>query len=77
MGYSLQLYTVCAFAAIGGFCFGYDSGVISGVLTMPPFIAKMTGGGTFLKAIQTSVITGLLLAGCFVGSLLAGKFQLI
>lgn len=30
MGYSLQLYVVCAFAAIGGFCFGYDSGIISG-----------------------------------------------
>lgn len=73
MSYSLQLYIVCAFAAIGGFCFGYDTGVISGVLTMPPFIAKMTGGGTYLAAIQTSVITGLLLAGCFVGSLLGGK----
>ncbi|KAI8637655.1 general substrate transporter [Parasitella parasitica] len=73
MGHSLQLYVVCAFAAIGGFCFGYDSGIISGVLTMPPFIAKMTGGGTYLKAIQTSVITGLLLAGCFVGSLFAGQ----
>ncbi|KAI9471925.1 MAG: general substrate transporter [Benjaminiella poitrasii] len=72
MAYSLQLYIVCAFTAIGGFCFGYDSGVVSGVLTMPPFIAAMTGGGTFLKAIQTSVITGLLLAGCFVGSLFAG-----
>ncbi|KAI7907120.1 general substrate transporter [Cokeromyces recurvatus] len=73
MGYSLQLYTVCAFAAIGGFCFGYDSGVISGVLTMPPFIEAMTGGEKYLKAIQTSVITGLLLAGCFVGSLFAGQ----
>ncbi|KAI8971462.1 general substrate transporter [Mycotypha africana] len=71
MAYSFQLYVVCAFAAIGGFCFGYDSGVISGVLTMPSFIAKMTNGGDHLAAIQTSVITGLLLAGCFVGSLFA------
>ncbi|KAG1123001.1 hypothetical protein G6F42_010953 [Rhizopus arrhizus] len=73
MGYSLQLYVVCAFAAIGGFCFGYDSGVISGVLTMPTFIEKMTGGGEYLTALQQSVITGLLLAGCFVGSLFAGQ----
>lgn len=40
---------------------------------MPTFIAKMTGGGTYLTALQQSVITGLLLAGCFVGSLFAGK----
>lgn len=69
-----QLYIVCGFAAIGGFCFGYDTGVISGVLTMDPFIETMTNGGTFLTAMQTSVITGLLLAGCFVGSLFAGKY---
>ncbi|KAG2232032.1 hypothetical protein INT48_000587 [Thamnidium elegans] len=66
-----QLYIVCGFAAIGGFCFGYDTGVISGVLTMEPFIKTMTNGSKFLTAMQTSVITGLLLAGCFVGSLFA------
>lgn len=73
MAYTKQLYVICSFVAIGGFCFGYDTGVISGVLTMEPFIRQMTGGGTFLTPMQTSVITGLLLAGCFVGSLLAGK----
>lgn len=31
MANSLQLYIVCAFSAIGGFCFGYDTGVISSV----------------------------------------------
>ncbi|KAF1802074.1 general substrate transporter [Mucor lusitanicus] len=72
-GGSLHLYFICGFAAIGGFCFGYDSGIISGVLTMPTFIAKMTGGNTYLTALQQSVITGLLLAGCFVGSLFAGQ----
>ncbi|CAO3612096.1 unnamed protein product [Mucor hiemalis] len=71
MGYSTQLYVVCGFAAIGGFCFGYDTGVISGVLTMEPFIRTMTDNLDHLAPIQTSVITGLLLAGCFVGSLLA------
>lgn len=40
---------------------------------MGPFIRTMTGGKEYLAAIQTSVITGLLLAGCFVGSLLAGN----
>ncbi|CAO3677999.1 unnamed protein product [Rhizopus stolonifer] len=72
----LQLYIVCLFAAMGGFCFGYDTGVISGVLVLPDFILVMTGDPTqtALRSIQTSVITGLLLAGCFVGSLFAGQF---
>ncbi|KAG0745594.1 hypothetical protein G6F57_009177 [Rhizopus arrhizus] len=70
----LQLYIVCVFAAMGGFCFGYDTGVISGVLVLPDFIQVITGDPTqtSLRSIQTSVITGLLLAGCFVGSLVAG-----
>jgi hypothetical protein len=38
---------------------------------MEDFIYTMTGTD-FLWPIQTSVITGLLLAGCFVGSLVAG-----
>lgn len=74
MAYSLQLYLVSAFSAIGGFCFGYDSGVISGVLTMPPFIEMVTNGERdFLYSVESSVITGLLLAGCFVGALLSCK----
>ncbi|CAO3683172.1 unnamed protein product [Rhizopus stolonifer] len=70
-----QLYAICGFAAIGGLCFGYDTGVISGVLVLPDFIEVMTGDPTqtSLRSIQTSVITGLLLAGCFVGSLFAGQ----
>jgi len=40
---------------------------------MPTFIAKMTDGSDYLTALQQSVITGLLLAGCFVGSLFAGE----
>ncbi|KAI8977926.1 general substrate transporter [Pilobolus umbonatus] len=56
---------------MGGFCFGYDIGVISGVLTMEDFIFKMSGMD-YLTPMQKSVITGLLLAGCFVGSLLSG-----
>ncbi|KAI9470515.1 MAG: general substrate transporter [Benjaminiella poitrasii] len=71
MGSSVLLYSVCLFAAIGGFCFGYDTGVISGVLTMTPFKIQMTGED-YLSPLQTGTITGLLLAGCFIGALLGG-----
>jgi hypothetical protein len=39
---------------------------------MDDFIFTMSGKD-FLQPLQTSVITGLLLAGCFVGALFAGK----
>ncbi|KAI8333275.1 general substrate transporter [Choanephora cucurbitarum] len=70
MGNSFLLYGVCAFAAIGGFLFGYDTGVISSILTMNRFQLKMAGVES-LTSLQEGTITGLLLAGCFVGSLLA------
>ncbi|KAI9264360.1 general substrate transporter [Phascolomyces articulosus] len=67
-----RVYAVSLFAAIGGFCFGYDTGVLSGVLTMEDFIWTMHGR-TFLTPLETGTLTGLLLAGCFVGSLIAGQ----
>ncbi|OBZ88450.1 High-affinity glucose transporter [Choanephora cucurbitarum] len=70
MGNNFLLYGVCAFAAIGGFLFGYDTGVISSILTMNRFQIKMAGVES-LTSLQEGTITGLLLAGCFVGSLLA------
>ncbi|KAL0096697.1 general substrate transporter [Phycomyces blakesleeanus] len=72
LAHSWQVYAVCFFAAIGGFCFGYDTGIISGVLTMKHFINLMTDGTQIeLTSLQTGTITGLLLAGCFVGALVA------
>lgn len=72
-GGSLVLYSICSFAAIGGLCFGYDTGVISSVLTMSDFQITMTGTA-YLSSLQQGTITGLLLAGCFIGSLIAGKY---
>jgi SP family sugar:H+ symporter-like MFS transporter len=34
---------MCVFASFGGILFGYDSGYISGVLSMPFFITTITG----------------------------------
>jgi sugar porter (SP) family MFS transporter len=52
-------------AALGGFRFGYDTGVISGAL---PFIAKEIGGGEF----NEQAYVGSLLIGAVLGAILAG-----
>ncbi|CAF1608590.1 unnamed protein product, partial [Didymodactylos carnosus] len=73
---SFQVYLTCAFASIGGFLFGYDTGVISGVLTMNDFL-KYFGGTRALERQQldssiSGAIVGILIAGCFVGALFGG-----
>lgn len=52
-------------AALGGFLFGYDTGVISGAL---PFVSKDLGGGTF----NEQAFVGSLLIGAVVGAILSG-----
>ncbi|KAN0100175.1 General substrate transporter [Tylopilus felleus] len=56
-----------------GFLFGYDIGVISGILIMPDFIRRFgqvsSDGTYYLSSSRQSIITSLLSAGTFVGSL--------
>ena len=81
-GKNSKIYLVGAFSAIGGFLFGYHTGVISGVLLMKDF-RNMTGnyksGKTLIdnpdisSNFTTGSIVGIVLFGCFIGSLIAGQ----
>jgi sugar porter (SP) family MFS transporter len=57
---------IALLAALGGFLFGFDTGVVSGAL---PFIAK----SFHLGAVGKSWVVGSLLLGAVVGALLSGK----
>ncbi|RCH87459.1 hypothetical protein CU098_007371 [Rhizopus stolonifer] len=58
-------------ACIGGFLFGYDTGVISGVLTMPTFpeYFGIAGNAAEIASIKGDVVS-VLQAGCCAGALL-------
>jgi len=71
-----QVYLTGSFAAIGGLLFGYDTGVISGVLTMSDFLLAFGGTSSLVRgSLPSSVagsIVGIMLVGCFLGALIAG-----
>ncbi|CAF1388233.1 unnamed protein product [Rotaria sordida] len=73
---NFQVYLTGGFAAIGGLLFGYDTGVISGVLTMSDFLLAFGGIASITRGSLTSSVSGsivgIMLVGCFVGALLAG-----
>jgi MFS family permease len=57
---------IAVLAALGGFLFGYDTGVVGGAA---PYIKKSLGIGSFGE----SWVVGSLLLGAIVGALAAGK----
>jgi len=73
---NVKIILFCLFAAFGGFLFGYDIGVISGCLIMTDFARRFGNGDMdpatglpIINANRQSIITSLLSAGTFVGSL--------
>jgi sugar porter (SP) family MFS transporter len=60
--------TLYFFGALGGILFGYDLGVISGVL---PFIGKLWG----LDSLDRGVITASLSVGAIAGALMSGRIN--
>ncbi|KAI5450929.1 hypothetical protein NCC49_002669 [Naganishia albida] len=70
---NLRIILFLIFASSGGFLFGYDIGVISSCLVMPPFVrhfGELRPDGTYyLSTSRESIITSLLAAGTFCGAL--------
>lgn len=82
---TFKAYSMCAFAAIGGIFFGYDSGYINGVMGMKYFIHEFTDRAYpspdastealahfVVPAWRQSLIVSILSAGTFIGALAAG-----
>ena len=73
-----KAYSVGLIAALGGFLFGYHIAVISGVLIVDDFQSKMkiqcpnNKCSDEVNAIRGTIV-GLLLFGCFLGSLIGGQ----
>ncbi|KAF4045367.1 Sugar (and other) transporter [Phytophthora infestans] len=67
---------VCAFASLGGFFFGYDQGVTSGVLIMDSFLNDYCVGwhNFTMDNLHCVVQYGLQLVGALIGGYVADKF---
>lgn len=70
--YGWRVYVLAGSACFGAMSFGWDSGVIGGVINLPSFIdAYGLKGDDVAKANLEGNIVSVLQAGCFVGALAA------
>ncbi|VDB99738.1 unnamed protein product [Peniophora sp. CBMAI 1063] len=63
------LYSISVFASLGVFLFGYDQGVMSGIITGPHFRSYFGEPGP----VETGTMVAVLEVGAFITSLAAGK----
>lgn len=69
--YGWRVYMLACSACFGAMCFGWDSSVIGGVITLPPFVRDYKISDDRAGADLSSNIVSTLQAGCFLGSLIA------
>ncbi|KAH8678230.1 general substrate transporter [Xylariales sp. PMI_506] len=68
-----KAYLICAFAALGGIFYGYDTGYISNINAMNVWIHIIEGpNATELKSSHESLIVSIMSVGTFLGALAAG-----
>jgi len=65
-GLKVRIGVAASITALGGLLFGYDTGVVSGALL---YVKKSFG----LSSFQQELVTSLLLVGCMIGALTAGR----
>ncbi|ODV93829.1 hypothetical protein PACTADRAFT_51579 [Pachysolen tannophilus NRRL Y-2460] len=68
---SLMAIWIGLFCALGGFLYGYDTGVINGLLAMKVVKKRFAANGESFTALETAEITAILSAGTFFGALFA------
>ncbi len=65
----LMAAAVGLFTAVGGFLYGYDTGVANGFLAMPWVRSVFPSNGSYFSSTETSLITSILSLGTFFGAL--------
>ena len=78
-GSALPAIAIGCFVAFGGVLYGYDTGTIGGIITMPYFINQFATNQHIVKGVETKYITqsqsseivSILSAGTFFGALSA------
>ncbi|PKX95683.1 sugar porter family MFS transporter [Aspergillus novofumigatus IBT 16806] len=73
--YGWRVYMLACSACFGGMLFGMETGIIGGVLTMKPFMAKygLNNLSSVAQANLSANIVSTLQAGCFFGALIASQ----